>query len=75
MISSGRPVASAARLMKSSPLEAARQASVAMQRIFTTSRFFMRSAHTFSASMARSMASSESLPEAVSPSPRRTMRE
>ena len=74
-ISRSRPVCAFTRDRNSSPLSAARHASVAIRRCLLTVRFFSLSAQIFRASIARLIAASERRPVAVSPSPSRTMRE
>ena len=75
MISRSIPTSSRTRRRNSSQLSARRQASVAILRDRVTRRRRILPAQTFSAAMVREMASSESRPEALTPSPRRTIRE
>ena len=75
MISRRRPVSSRTRAMKSGPLPAMRQASVATSRTFSTLRQRSLLAQTLSASMVRAIASSLRRPVWASLSPSRTMRE
>ena len=75
MMSRAMPVRASTRARNSSPFSAERQAWVAMARRRTGSRRRTLSAQTLSAANARSMAASESRPEALSPSPSRTIRE
>ena len=60
-------------LRKALPLLAARQACVAMYRVSTGSCFFTLSRHRLSASIARPIAFSESIPVRASPSPSLTI--
>ena len=75
MISILRPVSSSIRRMKRELLDAARQAWVAMARLWVTPARRILATQTRKAASVRSIAGSDSAPLALKPSPRRTERE